>query len=88
MNKQSKVLIGLGVILFLAYVVYSSLGTQNHRLEVCVEFQGQSGCAIATGSTRQEAQRTATDTACAKVTSGMTNTMACSQRPPISVTER
>jgi len=88
MSKQSKVLIGLGVILFIAYVVYSSLGSQNYRLEVCVEYQGQSACATATGSTRQEAQRTATDTACAKVTSGMTNTMSCSQRPPISVTDR
>jgi hypothetical protein len=86
MNRTSKLLIGVGVVLFLGYVVYSSLGLDDHRVEVCMEFRGQTACATAAGATREEAQRTATDTACAQISSGMTDSMACSQSRPKSVT--
>jgi hypothetical protein len=85
MTKTSKVLIGAAIALFLCYVVYSSLGLGHHRVEVCMEFRGQTACATATGATREEAQRTATDTACAQISAGMTDSMACSQSPPKSV---
>ena len=86
MSKTFKILIGVGVVLFLSYVVYSSLGLDDHRVEVCMEFRGQTACATAAGATREEAQRTATDTACAQISSGMTDSMACSQSRPKSVT--
>ena len=85
MDKTTKIAIILGFMLFLGYVVYSSLGLNQFRCEVCVEFQGQTACATAAGSTREEAQRTATDTACGKVSSGMTDTMACGQIPPKTI---
>jgi hypothetical protein len=85
MDKTKKIAIILGFMLFLGYVVYSSLGLNQFRCEVCVEFHGQTACATASGSTREEAQRTATDTACGQVSSGMTDTMACGQIPPKSI---
>jgi hypothetical protein len=88
MNKTSKTLIGLGVALFLSYVIYLSLESNQHRVEVCMEFRGQTACATATGATPEEARRTATDTACARISSGMTDSMACSQSPPKSVTTK
>jgi len=50
-----------------------------------MEFRGQTACATAAGTTRQEAQRTASDTACAKISSGVTDSIACSQSQPKSV---
>lgn len=78
----------LAVLGFAGYVIYSSMGMDQHRVEVCMEFRGQTACATATGATQQEAQRTATDTACAKISSGMTDSMACSQTPPKTVTSK
>ena len=85
MNKTTKVLIGLGCALFLGYVIYSSMGLDQYRCEVCMEFRGHTACASAAGATREEAQRTAGDTACAKISSGVTDSIACSQSTPKSV---
>jgi len=86
MNNTTKILIGLGTALFFGYVIYSSMGLDQFRSEVCMEFRGQTACATAAGTTAQEAQRTATDTACAQISSGVTDSIACSQSPPKSVT--
>jgi hypothetical protein len=85
MNKTTKILIGLGTAFFFGYVIYSSMGLDQSRCEVCMEFRGQTACATAAGTSQQEAQRTATDTACAQISSGVTDSIACSQSPPKSV---
>ncbi|MDE0102960.1 MAG: hypothetical protein OXN89_11320 [Bryobacterales bacterium] len=71
--------------LVLAAVVYSSLGLRQYTCEVCMEFQGRTNCATASGTTQEEAQRTATDTACATISAGMTESIQCSRTPPASV---
>jgi hypothetical protein len=86
MNNTTKILMGLAIAAFFGYVIYSSMGLDQFRCEVCMEFRGQTACATAAGTTRQEAQRTASDTACAKISSGVTDSIACSQSPPKSVT--
>ena len=88
MNKTTKLLIGLGTAVFFGYVIYSSMGLDQFRCEVCMEFRGQTACATAAGTTPQEAQRTATDTACAQISSGVTDSIACSQTVPKSVTPK
>ena len=40
-------LIGLGTALFFGYVIYSSMGLDQFRCEVCMEFRGQTACATA-----------------------------------------
>ena len=75
----------LGIIAFFGLLVYLTLGPKQNRVEVCVEFQGRTNCRIASGPTRESALRTATDNACATIASGMTETMACGQKPPTSV---
>ena len=72
--------------LVLAAVVYSSLGLRQYTCEVCMEFQGRTNCATASGTTQEEAQRTATDTACATISAGMTESIQCSRTLPASVT--
>ena len=70
----------------LALIVYSSLGLRQFTCEVCMEFQGRSNCATASGTSEEEAVRTATDTACATISAGMTESIQCSRTPPVSVT--
>jgi hypothetical protein len=77
------VLLGIGV--FIGVLTYLTIGEKQLRVEVCVEFQGRKNCRIASGTSREAALRAATDNACATITSGMTESMACSHNPPASV---
>lgn len=70
----------------LAVLVASSLRLGGERCEVCVTFQGRTNCATASGSDRDEALRTAVDTACAPISAGMTESLRCANTPPDRVT--
>lgn len=76
-------------ILFLAlvvgFVVYSTLGTGRIRCEVCITYQGRQACRTASASTRELALRTATENACALISSGVTDSNQCHNTPPDSV---
>lgn len=74
----------VGILAFIGILTYLSIGQKQHRVEACVEFQGRKNCRIASGPTREQALRTATDNACATITSGMTESMSCSQTPPVT----
>ena len=75
----------IAVVLFIALLVYLSVGQTQVRAEVCVEFQGRTNCRTAAGPSQEAAVRTATDNACATITSGMTESMSCGRKPPVSV---
>ena len=74
------------VLVVLAVIVYSTMNLASHRVEVCMEFKGQTNCRIASGSTREFALKTATTNACAGVASGVTDSIACEQTAPSKVT--
>jgi hypothetical protein len=76
----------LFLLAVLGVLVYSTLDLQGYSCEVCMTFNGRTNCAKASGTSREEAQRTATDTACAPITGGMSETIACSNTPPDNVT--
>jgi len=78
-------LIVLGVIAFFGLLAYLTMGQKQHRVEVCVEFNGKKNCRIAAANTRDAALRAATDNACATITNGMTESMSCGHAPPASV---
>ena len=85
LNPRNAILGLLAVVVFVGLLVYLTLGQKQIRVEVCVEFQGRKNCRIASGPTQEQATRTATDNACATITSGMTESMSCGTRPPVSV---
>ena len=85
MKKIVLIVVAFAVVL-LGVLVYSTMSLSQHRVEVCVEFNGQGECRTASGPTEAEAQRTATDNACALITSGMAESMACTSQPPVSIT--
>jgi hypothetical protein len=72
-------------LIFVVLVVYWSLHLGQVKVEVCIEFRDRSNCGTAAAPTEEEAIRTATDNACALISSGMTDSIACSRTPPSSV---
>ena len=65
------------------FVVYSSFQVSAVECQVCVRFDGREMCRAASAATRNEALRSATDNACALLTSGMTNSIRCQQGEPL-----
>ena len=84
MTKENK----LGIIvavLIVAVLVLSSLQLRQHTCEVCITFGGQTNCAIASGTTRKEAQGSAISTACASISGGVTQSIQCGNTAPDKV---
>ena len=77
-----SILFGLAV---LGVLIYSTMGLQQYSCEVCMTFEGETNCSVARAPTSQEATRTATDVACAPISSGMTESIQCSNTPPDSI---
>jgi hypothetical protein len=83
--KKSVLLGILFVLVFIGFVVYSTLSGRRIRCQVCITYHGRQQCTTASARTREEAQRTATDNACAQIASGITESNQCANTPPDSV---
>ncbi len=80
-----KVLIGAILILSLAvFMTFEILQSVEIDCEVCMEFQGRRGCARAHGETKELAIEEGHRSACAQLTSGVTETLACQRQEPSS----
>jgi len=80
--------IALGFLVFAALIAVMTvlmLGERQHRVEVCMSFNGRQNCSTASGPSQDEALRTATHAACTLIASGVTDSMACERSEPISV---
>jgi hypothetical protein len=84
-NKGLWIVVVFGLA-FLAIMYTSTRNLSAYRVEVCIQFNGREACRTASGATREAAQRTATDNACALIASGMSDGIACSNTPPSKVT--
>lgn len=85
MKGKTGWIVAAVAIAFLALMIYSSMDLGGYRVEVCKEFQGRSACRTAAGATEETALRTASDNACALISSGMTDSIACQSTSPVSV---
>ena len=81
MPKAGLVSVIFGVVI-VALVLYLSLGFDQVRCEVCVEYKGQTECRTAAGSDPETASRTARDNACAFLISSKTDAFLCGQGMP------
>ena len=83
MSKALKIAIPLIMgVGFLAYLVYSTVGLASVTCEVCVEFNGRVDCRIASGTTAEVATDTGRNNACALLTNGRDELIACTQTQP------
>ncbi|MCZ2153542.1 MAG: hypothetical protein LC114_06520 [Bryobacterales bacterium] len=84
---SKPVMVGLLLLAAVAgLMIWSSTNLREHRVEVCITFEGRSACRVASGASPESAQRQAQDNACALLTSGVTGSIACGQTPPDRVT--
>ena len=84
-NVRNALFAVVAIVCFIGLLAYLTIGQKQIRVEVCVEFQGRQNCRIAAGPTEEQAIRTATDNACATISSGMTESMTCGRTPPLRV---
>lgn len=74
------------IILVVGAIAYSTFGNAQVHCEVCVTFNGRTNCGNSASTTREQAERAATDLACNGLTSGMTELMQCQNSPTRKVT--
>jgi hypothetical protein len=81
-----RVIVGLLLgAAFLGAMIYATLGESQIECEVCLEFQGRSACRTGSAVDRKNSVRGAVATACAVLSSGVTDGIACGSTPPRSV---
>lgn len=78
-------LILVGVVLFVGMLTYMTMGQRQYRVEVCMEFNHRQNCGSAAGATKNGALKAATENACALISSGVGETIACGNKTPESV---
>jgi hypothetical protein len=83
--KKTVILAIAFLVVVLGVVVYTTMGVPKYRCEVCIFFNGRTACRTAGASTEAQAQRAATENACAEIASGVTESMACENTAPQSV---
>ncbi|MCC6585195.1 MAG: hypothetical protein IT168_00625 [Bryobacterales bacterium] len=88
MKNKGILIIVVFALAFLAIMWTSTRNLSAYRVEVCMEYQGRSACRTAAGATREQAERTARDNACALIASGMTDSIACQNTAPQSVSSK
>jgi hypothetical protein len=77
--------VALFVIGFVALLAYSTLHGPRYRVEVCMTFNGQSICKTVNAKSEAGALRSATENACADISSGVDDTIRCQNTLPASV---
>jgi hypothetical protein len=80
----------LGIVfgaVVLAVIVWSSFNMSQVRIKACMQYDGRTNCATASGSTREFATRAAISTACATISGGVTGTIGCEGSKPVSIEE-
>jgi len=68
----------------LGYVVFQSFRLESASCEICMEYNGHSQCRTVGGANVDEARQGAITNACAFLSSGVTDSMACQRTKPVS----
>ena len=83
-NEPGSIIIIVAIIAFVGFLAWTTLSAQKATCTVCVEFNGRQNCATASHENEAAAAQSAQQTACGPVASGMDQTIACGNRPPVS----
>ena len=75
----------LGALALVGALAYSTLQQTRERYEVCVSFKGASHCATASGSSYDQAVRSAQEIDCQLLSNGRDENMVCLAGPPASI---
>jgi len=72
------------VAVVVGYVIVTSMSIDAHSCEICMEYQGRSQCRTVSAATVEEARQGAITNACAYISGGITDSMACGRQKPAS----
>lgn len=85
---KKPVLIGIIFgIAVLVVIVWSSFNMSQVRMKACMQWEGRTNCATASGTTKEFATRAAVSTACATISGGVTGTIGCEGSKPVTLEE-
>jgi hypothetical protein len=86
-QKPNRVrwIMALGGVVLIGVLAYSSFEQTRERYEVCVNFKGATHCATASGSSYDQAVRSAQEIDCQLLANGRDENMVCLASPPASV---
>ncbi|HKP48735.1 MAG TPA: hypothetical protein VJU17_01885 [Gemmatimonadales bacterium] len=84
MTKRGRMVTLLLVVLFGAFLLWSTLASQHVECTVVVAFAKDQGSGTASAASRDDAIREAQTVACGPLTQGMNDRIACSRVPPVS----
>ncbi len=83
MPGMKRLIVPLMFLIFVGVVVYSTLQLRVVSCLVCIEYRGLTECASASGTNEEEARDAAVSVACAQISSGVTESIACSNSPRV-----
>jgi hypothetical protein len=86
LNKKVGAVVALLVFGFIVLILYSTIAGTRHRVQVCMAFKGRTVCKTVSAKSEESAVRSAVNNACADITSGVTEVMACEGSKPESIT--
>jgi hypothetical protein len=72
----------IGLLAVMAFVVFQSLVAGSTTCEVCIEYRGRPQCRTVSAATEEEAITAGMVNACAYVSGGVTDSMACQRTIP------
>lgn len=81
--KRGTIITILLAVGFAGILLYSTLSAQQVECSVCVTFNGETNCATASAETDVAAMEQAVNTACGTISSGMAESIQCSNTPPV-----
>jgi hypothetical protein len=84
-SKEVRWIMILGGIVFIGILLWSSFRQTQVTYEVCLNFNGGSHCATASGASEMEAEHSAKDIDCTMLSNGRDELMRCNDVDPASV---
>ena len=84
MTKRGRMVTLLVVVLFGAFLLWSTLASQHVECTVVVAFAKDQGSGTASAASRDDAIREAQTVACGPLSQGMNDRIGCSRVPPVS----
>jgi hypothetical protein len=84
MTARGRILSLLALLVFAAFLLWSTLSSQRVECSVTIEFGGRQNSGTASAASEPDATREAQTAACGPLTAGMNERIACDRIPPIS----
>ncbi|MEO6056409.1 MAG: hypothetical protein ABIQ49_06175 [Gemmatimonadales bacterium] len=84
MTARTRTITLLVLAGFVAFLLWTTLSSQQVECQVAVEFEGRPGSGTASGASEEDAVREAQTAACGPITGSMNDRVACGNARPVS----